>query len=302
MATNLTSLPLAPESIDEESWNRIKTALDFAISGSALSHERFMVAYTAAYNCFASTRRVSRCDGQNTEHLSEDRNHHLYTKIEEYFGSGCFDEWREKAEILDSEDLLGYYSSQWRIYHSAATEADRICTYLNLHWVKKLRDEGRRDVYPIYQHDRRLTRALVGLARRHHQGETLDVGLMKNVLFSLVSLGINNENLQLISLDVYKENFETEFLEDAEEHLRQISDGLAFEPQEYLDMVMACFKEENEYISAAREYLHPTTEEKLRQRCELALLGERDQTRWEVTGGSSVLDPKPKLAEPDRWL
>ncbi|KAL0563218.1 ubiquitin ligase (cullin) of SCF [Marasmius crinis-equi] len=322
MATSLTPPPLAPKSVDEESWNHVKTAFDLTMSGSGLNHERFMIAYQAAYDCFASTSRVPRSDGKNTELLSENRSPpDLYTKIEEYFGPGCFDEWREKAEILDSEDLLGYWTSQWRIYHSAATEADRICTYLNLHWVKRLRDEGRRDVYPIYQlallawnkyfllplqqHDRRLTRALVGLARRHHQGETIDVGLMKSVLSSLVSLGINNENLQLISLDIYKENFETEFLEDAEEHLRRVLDRLAFEPQsadEYLDLMMACFKEEKEYVSGAKEYIHPTTEEKLKQRCELTFLGEREQARWEVAGGSSVLEPKPQLAEPDRWL
>ncbi|KAL0569533.1 hypothetical protein V5O48_012433, partial [Marasmius crinis-equi] len=287
---------------NDEKWARIKAGLDLA----NFSPTQYLSLYTEAYNyCYSfplldptygkadTTNWITNWGRGSVDTPSSD----LYTRIVDYFGPDRFKE--AEVELLDNEDLLTYYSSNWTTYKYKADYANRIFNQLINCWVKKLRREGRQDLYPVYQlallswkeyflsplqRERKLTGALIQLTMRHYRGEVVDVDLLKNVLSSLVELGIDTEHMKLVSLDIYKEHLETDYLESRKNHYREVSETLAFQPQssqDYLEMVMAHFKDENDYISAAGTYLHPATEEKLRQMCETAFLGEREQGNWE---------------------
>ena len=56
----------------------------------------------------------------------------------------------QSVEPLEDEALLQYYSSEWLRYTTGANYINRLFTYLNRHWVKRERDEGRKAVYPVY--------------------------------------------------------------------------------------------------------------------------------------------------------
>ncbi len=54
------------------------------------------------------------------------------------------------AETLVDEELLQYYAKEWTRYTTGANYIHRLFAYLNRHWVKREKDEGRKGVYPVY--------------------------------------------------------------------------------------------------------------------------------------------------------
>ena len=57
---------------------------------------------------------------------------------------------RQDAEELADEPLLKYYTDEWKRYTTGASYVNRLFTYLNRHWIKREKDEGRKNVYPVY--------------------------------------------------------------------------------------------------------------------------------------------------------
>jgi cullin 1 len=56
----------------------------------------------------------------------------------------------QETEPLQDEALLRYYANEWSRFTTGANYINRLFTYLNRHWVKRERDEGRKGVYPVY--------------------------------------------------------------------------------------------------------------------------------------------------------
>lgn len=64
----------------------------------------------------------------------------------------------QAAEDLSDEPLLNYYTKEWDRYTTGASYVNRLFTYLNRHWVKREKDEGRKNIYVVYIVRARLTR------------------------------------------------------------------------------------------------------------------------------------------------
>ena len=62
----------------------------------------------------------------------------------------CVVRHRQQSDALQDEALLRYYAQEWDRYTTGANYINRLFTYLNRHWVKRERDEGRKGVYPVY--------------------------------------------------------------------------------------------------------------------------------------------------------
>lgn len=56
----------------------------------------------------------------------------------------------QEAADLSDEPLLRYYTREWDRYTTGASYVNRLFTYLNRHWVKREKDEGRKNVYVVY--------------------------------------------------------------------------------------------------------------------------------------------------------
>ena len=56
----------------------------------------------------------------------------------------------QHSDSLQDELLLSYYSAEWDTYATGANYVNSLFAYLNRYWIKRERDEGRRNVYPIY--------------------------------------------------------------------------------------------------------------------------------------------------------
>jgi cullin 1 len=72
---------------------------------------------------------------------------------------------------------------------------------------------------PHIQSDRsKFTRATLRLVERHRNGQEADQTLVKKVVDTLLSLGIDETDLQKTTLIEYQEHFETAFLRATEKH------------------------------------------------------------------------------------
>jgi len=104
----------------------------------------------------------------------------------------------------------------------------------------------------------KLTDAILRFIERHRSGQEIDQGLVKNVVNSLVSLGIDEADLQKTTLDVYQEHFETPFPEATEKCYKVESEAfLARDPiSGHVKKVKEWLREEEDW---AKRYLDAST-------------------------------------------
>jgi cullin 1 len=113
----------------------------------------------------------------------------------------------QSTEPLGDEPLLRYYAAEWTRYTTGANFVNRLFTYLNRHWVKREKDEGRRNVYqvytlslhqwrthlfePIQDRGQKLASAVLKQIEAQRNGETIDSGLVKQVVDSFGKLELS---------------------------------------------------------------------------------------------------------------
>lgn len=56
----------------------------------------------------------------------------------------------QASDPLSGLPLLQYYAAEWTRFTTGANYVNRLFSYLNRHWVKREKDEGRKGVYQIY--------------------------------------------------------------------------------------------------------------------------------------------------------
>jgi cullin 1 len=64
-----------------------------------------------------------------------------------YFESTSF---AQESENLSDLALLQFYTKEWKRYTTGANYVNRLFAYLNRHWVKREKDEGRKGIYTVY--------------------------------------------------------------------------------------------------------------------------------------------------------
>lgn len=135
---------------------------------------------------------------------------------------------------------------------------------------------------PISSNDKtgKLAYGVLRLIEKQRNGETIDQTLVKKIVDSFVSLGLDESDTNKQSLDVYKEHFETPFIETTEKYYKTESEAYLADNSvsDYLKKAEERLKEEEDRVS---QYLHSTTRKTLVSKCEHVLIREHSNTLWE---------------------
>ncbi|KAJ7654913.1 Cullin [Mycena rosella] len=291
---------MPPKTADlDETWTFLTAGVDHIMTKleEGLSFVGYTSLYTTVYNYCTSTKMHGKLEGNRTgaNLVGSD----LYNKLTDYFANH-FKPIVEKAETLQDEALLRYYAAEWDRYTTGANYLNRLFTYLNRYWVKRERDEGKKAVYQVYtlalaqwrQHlftplQPPLSAAILRMVAAQRDGAQIDQALVKKVVDSFVSLGLDAADPNKECLDVYKEQFEAPFLTATEAYYSAEAEAFlnaggaegSGNIPEYLKKAESRLREEEERVV---RYLHAKTRKELVGRCEAVLLRAHAPRMWDA--------------------
>lgn len=132
----------------------------------------------------------------------------------------------------------------------------------------------------IHSKNQKLAGAVLRLIEQQRNGETIDQGLVKKVVDSFVSLGLDESDTNKGSLDVYKEHFEKPFIAATELYYKTESEAFLAENSvsDYLKKAEERLKEEEDRVE---RYLNTSTRKTLISKCEQVLIREHAETMRE---------------------
>ncbi|KAK0503854.1 Cullin [Armillaria luteobubalina] len=292
--------PIPPANADLiTTWAFLEEGVDHIMTKlqTGVSYSKYMSLYTVAYNYCTSPKTGPEGTGLGaaTRTGANLMGSDLYNNLIRYFVVHL-KALRDKAEGLQEDNLLRYYAAEWQRYTTGANYINRLFTYLNRHWVKRERDEGRKSVYPVYtlalvqwknnlfvpiqQKNATLANALLHLIEQQRNGETIDQGLVKKVVDSFVSLGLDDMDPNKPCLDVYKDHFEAPFLAATEMYYKKESEAFLAENSvpDYLRKAEERLREEEDRVE---RYLHTETRKTLISKCEEVLIKSHSELMWD---------------------
>ncbi|KAJ7599806.1 Cullin repeat-like-containing domain protein, partial [Mycena floridula] len=279
----------------EETWAFLEIGVHHIMNNpeSGLVFVNYENLYTTVYNYCLWTNMQGK-PGRNRYDANPVCSN-LYSKLSEYFVSH-FKPMKEKTATLQDEDLLRYYAAEWDRYTMGATHLNRLFTYFNRSWVQRERIKGEKGVYqvyslalaqwkihffePIQKENSKLAGAILRLIERERNGDVIDQGLVKKVIFSFVSIGLDDTDPDKECLDVYKEHFEAPFIDGSGSYYKKESEAFVAENtvSEYLKKAEDRLREEEDRVE---RYLHTTTRKELIAKCEHVLIREHAELMWD---------------------
>ncbi|KAI6827990.1 Cullin-domain-containing protein [Hortaea werneckii] len=255
-------------------------------SGSCVGRETYMSLSKSIYDFCTVQEAVDQTNNLSSNHLGPPLlGEELYHRLNDYLKRHLQGVHAEMVKHSDGA-LLTYYISQWKRYTTAASYNNRSFRYLNRHWVKGQMDEGKKDIYDIYtlhlvrwkkdvfrSTENAVMDAVLRLVEKQRNGETIEQSKVKQVVDSLVAIGIDEADSTKTNLEVYHRYFEKPYIEAT---------------QKYYENESQSFLAENSVVDYMKKAERRLDEEK--ERVPLFLLAEIMQPLMKSCEGALIAD------------
>ncbi|KAI8609570.1 Cullin [Chytriomyces sp. MP71] len=276
----------APDLALQTTWTTIQSGIEVILDRfeAGLTYEKYMALYTTIYD-YCTSIKMHPSGVQSGSMLQQKGANlmgaDLYKRLKDYLKMHL-------VNLLNNRDrdepLLAFYTKQWEKYTRASMYIHHVFKYLNRHWVKREIDEGHKHIYDIntlalvswrdhlfmtVQKD--IMDAVLLLIEKQRNGETIEQSLIKGVVDSFVALGLDENDSTKATLDVYKQYFETPFLNATEAYYKSESETFLAE-NSITDYMKKAEKRLEEEDSRVQLYLHESSKKPLISKCEAVLI------------------------------
>ncbi|XP_031639327.1 cullin-1-like [Contarinia nasturtii] len=273
-------------------WGKLKAGITQIFNREpSLTMAQYMDLYTLVYNYSTTDIKHNR---NNTKSLKDIKiNGHaamlgneLYNRLNDFLEKYLTKVMKSAYNLEEEERALAFFTTKWVEFRFSSRVLNGVCGYVNRQWVRRECEEGRKDIFEVYQvalniwqkrlfknFHKKVTNAVLKLIERERNGETIDSRLISGAISCYVELGVDEDYPMGPKqvLDIYKKSFESLFLQDTEhfyaaesiEFLRQNS------VTEYMKRVEQRLNEEAKRVQV---YLHENTLTRLRMTCEHVLI------------------------------
>lgn len=288
----MPSLP--PKEDIQATWLYLRAGVEKIMNDvrGGIDMKHYMCLYTSIHNFCTAQKAVT-----NVQHFARDTNRggahllgeDLYRHLIEFLKEHLAVVQAQSKKHVD-EALLTFYIKEWNRFTMAGEQNNHLFRYLNRHWVKREMDEGKKHVYDIYTlhlvrwkedmfmgTQESVMRSVLRLVEKQRNGETIEQSQVKSIVDSFVSLGLDENDSNKSTLDVYKEFFEVPFLKATAEYYDNESKQFLAENSvvEYMKKAETRLSEEKERVNLylLSEILNP-----LMTTCETSLIEKHSST------------------------
>ncbi|KAK9465105.1 Cullin [Lipomyces arxii] len=269
-------------------WSIVEVGIEKVLSKDleeGLTPALYMQIYTVIYKFCTASRPNEQIVHHSGNRGAQLLGAELYARLTKYL-KDHLEGIKNDASAYHDEALIKYYIRTWNRYTTGARYLNHIFEYLNRHWVKRERDEGRSTVYDVNtlclvmwrteffdSVQERLMTAILQLIEKQRNGETIENADIKNIVGSFVNLGLDEHDSKKVSLSVYKTYFEAPFIAATEEYYRKESKKFVAENSliDYIKMAEARLQSET---SRVQLYLNQSTEKILNRTCDNVLISD----------------------------